>query len=61
MTLNGAFLMLSNSDPKNNNPNDEFFDELYKDFNIKRVPARRIINSDASKRGELNEIIIRNY
>ncbi len=61
MTLKGAFLMLSNSDPKNNNLNDNFIDELYKGFNIKRVPARRFINCDASKRGELNEIIIRNY
>jgi DNA adenine methylase len=61
MALKGASLMLSNSDPKNNDPNDEFFDDLYKGFNIKRVPARRIINCDASKRGELNEIIIRNY
>jgi DNA adenine methylase len=61
MANKGAFLMLSNSDPKNNNPNDNFIDELYNGFNIKRVPARRIINCDASKRGELNEIIIRNY
>ncbi|MGO9387472.1 MAG: DNA adenine methylase [Methanobacterium sp.] len=61
MALKGAFLMLSNSDPKNNDPTDEFFDELYKGFNIKRVPAKRIINCNASKRGELNEIIIRNY
>ncbi len=61
MALKGAFLMLSNSDPKNNDPTDEFFDELYTSFNIKRVPARRIINCNASKRGELNEMIIRNY
>ena len=61
MALKGAFLMLSNSDPKNNNPKDEFFDDLYNGFNIKRLPARRIINCNASKRGELNEIIIRNY
>jgi DNA adenine methylase len=53
--------MLSNSDPKNNDPNDEFFDDLYTGFKIKRVPARRIINCNASKRGELNEIIIKNY
>jgi DNA adenine methylase len=61
MALNGAYLMLSNSDPKNNDPNDEFFDDLYTGFKIKRVPARRIINCKASKRGELNEIIIKNY
>ena len=53
--------MLSNSDPKNNDPNDEFFDELYNGFSIERVPAKRFINCDASKRGEINEIIVRNY
>jgi len=57
----GLNLMLSNSDPKNNNPNDNFFDEIYKDFNIYRVPARRMINSDASKRGNINEIVVTNY
>lgn len=57
----GAYLMLSNSDPKNENPDDEFFDELYKEYNIERVPAKRHINCDASKRGAINEVIIRNY
>lgn len=53
--------MLSNSDPRNTNINDCFFDDLYKDFTIKRIPARRLINSNASKRGELNELLIMNY
>jgi DNA adenine methylase len=57
----GMKLMLSNSDPKNIDPDDNFFDELYKDFQILRIPARRMINSNASKRGEINEIIIMNY
>ena len=57
----GSYVMLSNSDPKNNNPEDNFFDELYKDFHIVRVPARRMINSDASKRGSINEIVVTNY
>lgn len=56
-----AKLMLSNSDPKNTNSNDDFFDILYAKFNIERVPARRMINSDARKRGEINEIIVTNY
>jgi len=56
-----AYLMLSNSDPKNENPDDEFFDELYNGYNIERVPAKRFINCDASKRGAINEIIVRNY
>lgn len=61
MDRKGAYLMLSNSDPKNNDPNDEFFDELYVDYQIERVPAKRFINCDASKRGAINEIIVRNY
>ena len=55
MDKRGAFLMLSNSDPKNIDPDDNFFDDLYERFNIERVPAKRFINCDASKRGEINE------
>ena len=61
LDMKGAFIMLSNSDPKNVNPDDYFFDDLYNGFNIKRVPARRIINSNPEKRGNINEIIITNY
>lgn len=61
MNDRGAFLMLSNSDPKNHDPCDEFFDELYKDFKIERVPAKRNINRDATGRGLINELIITNY
>lgn len=57
----GALLMLSNSDPQHVDPTDYFFDELYKGFNTVRVPARRMINSDATKRGKINEIVITNY
>lgn len=57
----GALLMLSNSDPKNNDPDDNFFDDLYGNFNIQRVPAKRMVNSKASKRGIINEILITNY
>lgn len=61
MDKKGAKLMLSNSDPKNHDPKDNFFDELYHGFSIERVPAKRFINCDASKRGAINEIIVRNY
>lgn len=57
----GAYLMLSNSDPKNENPNDNFFETIYKGYKIERVPAKRYINCDAQKRGAINELIIRNY
>ena len=56
-----AYLMLSNSDPKNKDATDHFFDDLYKNYSINRIPAKRHINSDASKRGEINELIITNY
>src|SRR5205085_1004379 len=56
-----AKLMLSNSDPKNENPNDEFFDELYRGFRISRVKATRAINSNGAKRGQISELIITNY
>jgi DNA adenine methylase len=57
----GALLMLSNSDPRNINPEDDFFDDLYSSFNIHRVKANRKINSDSTKRGDLTEILITNY
>lgn len=57
----GSKVMLSNSDPKNNDPTDNFFDEIYHGYNIHRVPARRMINSDPTKRGSINEIVVTNY
>ena len=56
-----CLLMLSNSDPKNTNVNDNFFDDLYKGFNIERVYAKRMINCQASKRGNITEIVVMNY
>lgn len=57
----GAKLMLSNSDPKNIDPSDDFFDEIYREYTIVRVPAKRVINSNAKKRGEIKEIVVMNY
>lgn len=57
----GIKLMLSNSDPKNNDPEDHFFDEIYKNFKIARIPARRMINSNPAKRDAINEIVVTNY
>lgn len=56
----GSFL-LNNSDPKNLDENDNFFDELYKSFYIKRVLARRSINSKGDSRGKITELLIKNY
>ena len=57
----GVKVMLSNSDPKNINENDNFFDDLYADFNILRVEASRTINSKGSSRGKIKELLIKNY
>jgi len=57
----GAYQILSNSDPKNINPNDFFFDKLYKDFKIERVLANRMINCNGNLRGKISELIIINY
>ncbi len=55
-----AVVVTSNSDPKNVCENDNFFDRLYKKFSIKRVSASRMINSNAKKRGAINELLISN-
>jgi DNA adenine methylase len=53
----GCYLMLSNSDTK-------FIKDLYsniKGVNINEVFAGRAINSDATKRGKIKEVLITNY
>lgn len=57
----GCLEILSNSDGRGRNEADTFFDELYKDFNIERVYAKRSINANPAKRGVLTELLIRNY
>lgn len=61
INLYNSYFMISNSDPKNADVNDDFFDELYKDYNIIRIPARRCINSKGNKRGAINELLIKNF
>ena len=57
----GAKIVISNSDPKNNDIDDNFFDKLYDNYNINRVKATRMLNSNASLRGAINELLITNY
>ena len=57
----GFMFMLSNSDCKGKNEEDNFFDVLYANYNIERVWAARYINSNPSKRGKLTEILVHNY
>ena len=56
----GHHFILSNSDVKGKNPNDNFFDDLYEQFNINRVYATRMVNANAEKRGKLTELLISN-
>lgn len=50
----GVKFMLSNSAT-------DFIQELYKDYDVDLVSARRSINSVASKRGEVGEVLVKNY
>lgn len=61
LSSKGCFELLSNSDCRGRNEADTFFDDLYKDFIIERVLAKRCINSNPDKRGLLTELLIRNY
>ena len=56
-----AKLMLSNSNPKNTNKEDTFFEDIYKGFNINEVSAKRMINANSKGRGEISELLITNY
>lgn len=57
----GVNVMLSNSDPKNVDPEDDFFDDLYDGYNIERLNATRLINCNAERRGSITEILVMNY
>ena len=50
----GVYVMLSNH-------NTVLVNELYKDYNIHVIEAKRNINSNGKKRGKVEEVIITNY
>ncbi len=50
----GCYVLLSNS-------NTEFILNLYQDYRIETITATRAINSNAQKRGKVNEVLIMNY
>lgn len=60
MSKKGAAVVASNSDPKNADEHDNFFDELYSKFEIRRIFATRMINSNSQKRGAISELLISN-
>lgn len=57
----GFRFILSNSDCKEKNEQDSFFDALYEGYSIERVWASRSINANPTKRGKLTEIVVRNF
>ncbi len=56
-----AKLMLSNSNPKNTDKEDTFFDNIYQGFNINQIQASRMINANSKRRGKISEILVTNY
>lgn len=50
----GCYVLLSNSAT-------DYIKDLYKDFHIEIVSASRNINSNASKRGKIDEVLVMNY
>ena len=54
LTKRGVKCMLSNH-------NTAFINELYQEFNIHVINAKRMINANASGRGAVEEVIITNY
>ena len=54
LTARGIKFMLSNS-------STEFIREQYSAYNIDIVKAKRAVNSVGSKRGEVDEVVVRNY
>ena len=57
----GCLWMESNADCSAKNPEDTFFEDLYKEYRIERVYASRFINANPEKRGKLTELVIKNY
>lgn len=61
MHRKGAKIVVSNSDPKNSNTEDDFFDNIYSSHKIKRVEATRMINCNSESRGKIKELLISNF
>ena len=54
LSTQGIKFLLSNSAT-------DFILDLYKEYIIEKIPAKRIINSDATNRGNVDEVLIKNY
>jgi len=61
MHKKGAKVVISNSDPKNSDTEDDFFDSIYSAHKIRRVDATRMINCNSEARGKIKELLISNF
>ena len=57
----GSHFILSNSDVKGIAPDNNFFDDLYAGYDIRRVWATRMVSANANRRGKLTELLINNF
>lgn len=60
LNIKDVHVMLSNSNPKNTNKDDNFFEKIYKGFSINEIVANRNINANSEKRGAITELLITN-
>jgi DNA adenine methylase len=60
LSKRGTHIIVSNSDPKNTDAQDNFFDSLYSKHTIQRIYANRAINSNGARRGRVSELLIVN-
>ena len=61
MAKAGCHVLLSNSDGTSSDPDNTYLDELYEEFILYRVFAKRSISCSGNKRGPVPELLIRNY
>lgn len=61
MNKKGAKIIVSNSDPKNTDTADDFFENIYSNHKIQRVEASRMINCNGEARGKIKELLISNF
>jgi Site-specific DNA methylase len=63
LSSKGHLFMLSNSDVEGGGEtmNKNFLESLYGDFKVDRISVRRHISADPSKRGNISELLIKNY
>ena len=59
LSSKGAAFLISNSDPKNTEVNDSFFDDLYKQNNIQRITVQRMIKGKDKRK--VQELLITTY